>query len=279
MVEDSLHRAARHRERAALPRGPGYVRSGPATSSLHTTSCVLHLTQILPALLCQRQTGAGVASSDELRRALRRWDKQVSAPQPAHRQSSMDVSRISADGVDLKPEAVDLVEVAREIVTRLWGAVASAETLPTVLAEAGPVVGLWDPLRVEQVVSNLLANASRGRGSCDRDRELQRAFCLLRGSRSVWHRHRVEKTGEKPSIPSARVSRVYGGWAGDSTASDRRRPRWHAGVRFDPGQQRLSSRCGSAGIPPTVSSPPSLLRCVDHDVGHRRRTEPLHRGR
>jgi signal transduction histidine kinase len=99
-------------------------------------------------------------TTDELRRSLVRWDKQVR--RLSHLiDNLLDVSRISAGRLDLKPEAVDLVEVAREIVARLWGDVPSAESPATVLAETGPVVGLWDRLRVEQVVTNLLANAMK----------------------------------------------------------------------------------------------------------------------
>ena len=95
---------------------------------------------------------------DELRQSLIRWDKQVR--RLSHLiDNLLDVSRISAGRLDLKPEPVDLVEVAREVVGRLWGDAAGSPQPATVVAEGGPVVGLWDPLRVEQVVSNLLANA------------------------------------------------------------------------------------------------------------------------
>ena len=164
MAEDLAHRAAFAIENARLYReaqdavGARDEFLSIASHELRTPLTPLQLSlQRLLASANGKQMLEHI-STDELRRSLMRWDKQV------HRLSTLidnllDVSRISAGRLDLKPEAVDLVEVAREIVGRLWGEVANADTPATVLAEAGPVVGLWDPLRVEQVVSNLLANA------------------------------------------------------------------------------------------------------------------------
>jgi PAS domain S-box-containing protein len=70
----------------------------------------------------------------------------------------LDVSRIATGKLTLSVESFDLVEAVREVVERLSAAAANAECEVKVRAEA-PVEGKWDRLRVEQVVTNLLANA------------------------------------------------------------------------------------------------------------------------
>jgi signal transduction histidine kinase len=70
----------------------------------------------------------------------------------------LDVSRISAGRFQLEKREVDLAELVREVVNRVDPEAASAGcTLYVDLAES--VVGQWDPMRVEQVVMNLLSNA------------------------------------------------------------------------------------------------------------------------
>ncbi|MFP2905616.1 ATP-binding protein [Pyxidicoccus sp. 3LFB2] len=70
----------------------------------------------------------------------------------------LDVSRLSAGRFTLEPQAVDLVEVVREVADRFEETARRAGCDLRVLAD-GPVPGSWDPLRVEQVVTNLLTNA------------------------------------------------------------------------------------------------------------------------
>jgi signal transduction histidine kinase/tetratricopeptide (TPR) repeat protein len=70
----------------------------------------------------------------------------------------LDLSRIAAGRLTLQPEEFDFAEMVRDVVRRL---APEAESLGCALqVRAGePVRGRWDQLRVEQVVSNLLANA------------------------------------------------------------------------------------------------------------------------
>jgi signal transduction histidine kinase len=70
----------------------------------------------------------------------------------------LDVSRIATGKLTLSVESFDLVEAVREVVDRLSAASANAECEVNVRAERA-VLGTWDRLRVEQVVTNLLANA------------------------------------------------------------------------------------------------------------------------
>jgi signal transduction histidine kinase len=71
----------------------------------------------------------------------------------------LDVSRISSGRLKLEREAtVDLATVAREVTGRFQEELLRAGCALVLIAD-GPVVGRWDPLRLEQVLTNLLSNA------------------------------------------------------------------------------------------------------------------------
>ncbi len=70
----------------------------------------------------------------------------------------LDVSRISAAQLHLNPEEMDLSQLARDVVERLEDSARRADCT-LLLKAAGPVPGFWDRLRLDQVISNLLANA------------------------------------------------------------------------------------------------------------------------
>ncbi|WNG41153.1 GAF domain-containing protein [Archangium violaceum] len=73
----------------------------------------------------------------------------------------LDISRIRLGRLELHQEQVDLGSLAREVMERLGDEPVWTESgMPTLRVE-GPVVGLWDRSRLEQVVGNLLANAAR----------------------------------------------------------------------------------------------------------------------
>jgi signal transduction histidine kinase len=74
--------------------------------------------------------------------------------------SLLEVSRITAGTLTLHGEESDLSEIVRDVVQRLGPAAEAAGCALTVRAEE-PVKGLWDPLRLDQVVTNLLQNAIR----------------------------------------------------------------------------------------------------------------------
>jgi signal transduction histidine kinase len=67
----------------------------------------------------------------------------------------LDVSRLAAGKLELQRERFDLVDVVRDCVERLRDHTAAAFELRL----EGPVMGTWDRLRVDQVVTNLLSNA------------------------------------------------------------------------------------------------------------------------
>jgi signal transduction histidine kinase len=70
----------------------------------------------------------------------------------------LDVARLSEGRLRIEREEMDLVGLVREVAARLHPQAEQAGS-PLVLETDEPVVGQWDRLRLEQVVSHLLSNA------------------------------------------------------------------------------------------------------------------------
>ncbi|HEX8435553.1 response regulator, partial [Archangium sp.] len=100
----------------------------------------------------------GVVDSQELLAHLEVVDRQV-ARLDRLIESLLDVSRIGAGKLELEWEEVDLAEVVREVVARFEPQAAKAECAVSVRSPPWPVLGRWDRLRLDQVVTNLLSNA------------------------------------------------------------------------------------------------------------------------
>jgi signal transduction histidine kinase len=73
-------------------------------------------------------------------------------------ESLLDVSRLEAGRLELDLEDVDLSAVVSEVVGRFAGQAERTGTVLDLRAEA-PMVGRWDRVRLQQVVSSLLGNA------------------------------------------------------------------------------------------------------------------------
>jgi PAS domain S-box-containing protein len=72
----------------------------------------------------------------------------------------LDVSRIQRGRLDLNMEpGTDLVELANYVVERFDDAIERKPTHELIVDADQPVHGRWDPLRLDQVFSNLLSNA------------------------------------------------------------------------------------------------------------------------
>ena len=76
----------------------------------------------------------------------------------------LDVSRITAGRLALELEEIDMVEIAQESIARMTEDFSKAGCEVT-CASSGPIVGRWDRLRLDQIVTNLLSNAIKyGKG-------------------------------------------------------------------------------------------------------------------
>jgi signal transduction histidine kinase len=97
-------------------------------------------------------------SSEERRRVLlERVQRQVDRLTHLVEQL-LDSARLNATEPPLNRTDVDLVEICREAIEI---APVTATGHRVILNENGPVTGRWDPLRLEQVIVNLLGNAAR----------------------------------------------------------------------------------------------------------------------
>src|SRR5262249_42581621 len=68
----------------------------------------------------------------------------------------LDVSRITAGRLALELEEVDLAEVVRDVAARMAEDLAKAGCEITMTSH-GPVFGVWDRMRLDQIVTNLLS--------------------------------------------------------------------------------------------------------------------------
>jgi signal transduction histidine kinase/putative methionine-R-sulfoxide reductase with GAF domain len=99
------------------------------------------------------------AITDEKRRAtmLQRIQRQVDRLIKLVEQL-IDSARLNAKEVPIHPVACDLVELARESIAL---ARSDGPDRQITLCGDDPLVGQWDPLRIEQVLTNLILNACR----------------------------------------------------------------------------------------------------------------------
>jgi signal transduction histidine kinase/integral membrane sensor domain MASE1 len=72
--------------------------------------------------------------------------------------SLLDVSRIATQRLDLHVEECDLAEIARDTLERVADQARAAGSELRLSSDA-PVIGRWDRMRLEQVLTNLLSNA------------------------------------------------------------------------------------------------------------------------
>jgi signal transduction histidine kinase len=70
----------------------------------------------------------------------------------------IDSARLNATEVPIQATDCDLAAIAREAIELACSATPSRVVI---LDAAGPLIGRWDPLRLEQVLSNLVGNALR----------------------------------------------------------------------------------------------------------------------
>ena len=165
MASDLAHRVAFAIENARLyNEAQAAVRARDEFLSIASHELRTPLTPLeigLQRLLRPREGESWPA--ERVRPALERCERQVRRLEVLI-DNMRDVSRISSGRLTLQHEDVDLSEVMREVTTRFADQI-SASGSKLELSVTGPVVGQWDRLRLEQVITNLLTNAIKyGRG-------------------------------------------------------------------------------------------------------------------
>ena|SRR5450432_288784 len=107
--------------------------------------------------LLRRRPDDLLTAPDQLRRVLERCERQVRRLE-ALVDNLLDVSRISSGQLSLQTETVDLAEIVRDVCGRFAEELTAAECPLSLRAESS-VIGKWDKLRLEQIVTNILSNA------------------------------------------------------------------------------------------------------------------------
>jgi len=114
--------------------------------------------------------------------------------------SLLDVTRIEAGKVVLKVEPVDLREVLAHVIESLRATAINAGCHVTLTTQDDAVHGQWDRLRLEQIFSNLLANAFKyGSGQ-------PVGISVARSRADVI----VEVVDGGPGIPDQDLARIFG---------------------------------------------------------------------
>ena len=170
------------------------------------------LTLLVDHLIATLSRGAANAPADATLEELTLLKRQV------HRLTALvvqmlDVSLITAGGLQLVPSAVDLREVVREVVHR-FDLELQQRHVKVVLDAPQPVSGTWDEGRVDQIVTNLISNALKyGAG---RPIEIS---VRTQGSQAI-----VVVRDHGVGIPADELQRIFGPFARATTA------RYHAGL-------------------------------------------------
>ena len=170
------------------------------------------LTLLVDHLITTLSGGAANAPADATLEELTLLRRQV------HRLTALvvqmlDVSLITAGGLQLVPSAVDLRKVVREVVHR-FDLELQQRHVKVVVDAPQPVSGTWDEGRVDQIVTNLISNALKyGAG-----RPIEIAV-RTQGSQAI-----VVVRDHGVGIPADELQRIFGPFTRATTA------RYHAGL-------------------------------------------------
>ena len=165
-AEQELSRLLRQEveARAAAETAVGLRDEFISVASHELRSPLTSLQLGVETLLQMVTEGEGPVNPELLRRALEVADRQ------AHRLARLvndllDISRLQSGRFSIEPEPMDLTALACGVLERFEPLLSRADC-PVSFEQQGPVEGCWDRSRLDQCLSNLLANAVKyGAGS------------------------------------------------------------------------------------------------------------------
>lgn len=157
IIEDiTARKSVEDRLRAALAARDEFVSVASHEMRTPITSMVLQV-QLIRRLLDKNESGG--VPRERLERLISLSQTQLDRLTRLV-EDMLDVSRMRTGKLEIRPEQVDLAQLVSDALERLAPQLAKHENTLTTALEPG-IVGRWDPLRLEQVVTNLVANAAR----------------------------------------------------------------------------------------------------------------------
>jgi len=155
VTRDLTERRRAQEEQIRLARAEEAVRLRDEFLSIaaHELRTPLSAVQLQLQSLLERPVGLDERSRSKVERAWRSGERLVTLVD-----TLLDVSRITTGGFSLNPTSFSLASAVEEVVERFREHAARAGSTVGLRVD-GPVTGLWDRVRIEQVITNLLSNS------------------------------------------------------------------------------------------------------------------------
>jgi PAS domain S-box-containing protein len=156
VTRDLTERRLADDERLKLARAEEAVRLRDEFLSIASHELKTPLTALMIQLHMLREAGGGALdpkTAKKIERAARSTDQLNRLIE-----ALLDVSRLATGRLTLDRRRLDLSESLHQLVDTLQASAAKAGSHLTFESD-GPVVGCWDQMRVQQVVTNLVSNA------------------------------------------------------------------------------------------------------------------------
>jgi PAS domain S-box-containing protein len=195
VTRDLTERRRLEQEQLRLGKAEEAIRLRDEFLSLaaHELKTPLTVLQLQLDTLGGRSDPGGQRAATKLQRAARSSERLASLVE-----SLLDVSRIATGRFALKRERIQLADCVSRVVDAL-GPSANQARCELIVDTRGPIVGLWDPLRIEQALTNLLVNALKyGAGRPIRISARERAGEAL-----------LEVRDHGPGIPESDLGRLF----------------------------------------------------------------------
>ena len=196
VTRDLTERRRLEQEQLRLGKAEEAIRLRDEFLSLaaHELKTPLTVLQMQLDTLSDRMDQSGQRVATKLQRAAQSSERLANLVE-----SLLDVSRIATGRFALKMEDIDIVDCVSRLVDGLHPTQHGAPQCDIVVDADGSIVGSWDRLRLEQALTNLLANAIKyGAGKPIRVTVRQHGGEVL-----------LEVRDHGPGIPEAELGRIF----------------------------------------------------------------------